>query len=639
MNQKLTALKMPNPNAVAQQVVGQGKVLKQVVQTTLQTDEKDKTPDNKPSKWWIRRNDLHRTFIDEVFEKPTPPQLLEICGPGSWIITPFKQNGEEDRSSEEIMQVGTQNKQIPNIQAGQMSNQMLPPPPPPPPSGNNDFMSMMMANKALEEEKRVKDLEERRREEDQRRRDREDEIRREKQREEARKDEENRKEEARKREAEEKEEKRKEEERQREIKRKDEEDKHRRELEIKKLEIESKRAEDERKAEEKRREEEQRREELRRAEKKEREDKEEQWRREQAAKEDQWRKEQAQRREEREEAARKADEQWRKEQAQRREEREEENRRREEAERRDRQRSDDMRRELAEKERADKAEREERRLEEERKRTEEIRRQTEIQSDNKFKMFELITNTASTLLPQLGGLIKKDPPPPQVDGNILLLEEMRRDREERREERERERDVERARNIYSNSDYGDNNDSDDDDRQSPLEETMSLLRLGMDLGKGKEEKKDDGILEKIVGALPLIAQSLGALKLNSALQQVSTAKPVAAAPQVQVRSPNVSQQKNENRSDKQYSKEEVEDIFKGTIDGVFSDPQALRAQILSNPKKYGPVLASLLNEHGAELMSAVQGAMSQTEQQEPEVQTATPKSEDENLDLDDVANG
>lgn len=72
-----------------------------------------------------------------------------------------------------------------------------------------------------------------------------------------------------------------------------------------------------------------------------------------------------------------------------------------------------------------------------------------------------------------------------------------------------------------------------------------------------------------------------------------------------------------------YSEQEVEQIFSGTMDAVFSDAEAMRAQILSNPSKYGPAVMKLVNEHGMELMQVMNSGPAQ--EGEPPQDSETPQ--------------
>jgi hypothetical protein len=631
-----SAVKMTSPNALAQHAISTGKVVKQQVTTTLQTDDKEQSQDKTPRKWWIRKDDLHRTFLDEVYgEPPQPPQLSELYGAGGYLICPIDEKGEEDKSKERKITVGGQMRnQIPSLiptpaPQVQSMTQNIPPPPPPPPAGQSDFMQIMMANKAIEEERRSREVEEKRRDEERRKMDREEEIKRELAKEVARKEEERLKDEKRKEEERLKEEKRKEEEklrdekrkeeeRLREAKKEEEEAKHRRELELKKIELEGKRIEEDRK-----------RDEERRLEEKRREEREESARRAREEKEEQWRKEMQIRREEREAEDRRREEQWRREREAREESERKERMRleelriaREDVERKETRRAEELRLQMIEQERKDRIEREDRRLEEQRRHADEQRRYMDLQASGKTETLKIITGAATTLLPILMEKFKSEPPPPPfippppVDNTPYILEAIRSIKEDSRPQRRyEEEDLEG---------YLEASDS----KQSSLEEAMSILKLGIDLGKGNEEKKEEGgLLEKMIANAPMIASALGALKLGQQAPQAAPRPPQAPPrPQVQPQAAPRQQQQQQmptppsQMEGRHYTEQEVEQIFNGTIDAVFSDAEAMRAQILSNPSKYGPAVLKLVNEHGMELMSIMNNTPSGDDTQQEETE-------------------
>lgn len=692
-------VKMPNVNNLASHAITSGNRLKQVVSTTLETEDKEVPADKTPKKYWIRKDDIHRTFLDEVFgEPPGPPQLAEIWGSGGYLITPLNEAGDEDRTQErKIMVGGMTRQQIPSLNPIiQQAPTMQTPPSPPPTNGTSDFMQIMMANKAIEEERRAREVEEKRRDEERRKIEREEEIKREQARELAKKEEERDREEKRKeeerlkdekRKEEErirdekrkddervKEEKRKEEERLREAKREEEELKHRREMELKKIELESKKLEEDRRREEEKKNEERRREEREEAARKAREEREEQWRkelqlrkeereaedrrREEDRRRDREAKEESERKErlrleelrlQREESERKEtrrleemrmqrEEQDRKDRLAREEQwrMQEEMRRKEEREREELRRKEEREREEIRREEA--KEREERRLEESRRYADEQRRYAEEQkrlieqqATSRTETLKIITGTATTLLPVIMDKFRSEPPPPPYipppppDNTPYILDAIRSIKDDRRAP---------VRGVFDD----DEEEYEQESRgTSSVEEAMSILKLGMELGKGNEEKEEKGgLLEKMISAAPMVAQALGALKLGQQAPAPPQAPPrpqmpppraprpqqqmqqmpqpqqmqqqQAPAPQQQITTP-------ENMNGRHYSEAEVEQIFSGTMDAVFSDADAMRAQILSNPSKYGPAVMKLVSEHGMELMNIMQGSTPQ--EQEP----------------------
>lgn len=45
-------------------------------------------PDYTRNIWWVRRNDRHQSFLDEVLGEPTEPQMKSAYGAGSYILCP-----------------------------------------------------------------------------------------------------------------------------------------------------------------------------------------------------------------------------------------------------------------------------------------------------------------------------------------------------------------------------------------------------------------------------------------------------------------------------------------------------------------------------------------------------------------------
>jgi hypothetical protein len=238
----------------------------------------------------------------------------------------------------------------------------------------------------------------------------------------------------------------------------------------------------------------------------------------------------------------------------------------------------------------------------------------DMQASGKTETLKIITGAATTLLPIIMEKFKAEPPPPFLppppppDNTPYILEAIRSIKEDQPR-------LSRRRYEEDDEDYDTDSsrDRDSDEKGSSLEEAMSILKLGIDLGRGNEEKKEEGgLLEKVIQSAPMIASALGALKIGQGgAAQPAPPRPQAPRPQPQY-APPVQQQPPQQMptppqqmQGRHYTEQEVEQIFNGTIDAVFSDAEAMRAQILSNPAKYGPAVLKLVNEHGMELMSVM----------------------------------
>jgi hypothetical protein len=533
-NQQYT--KMPNPQSVAAKVIQDGRVLEQTVTTTLTAVDKPKDDDSIKG-WWIELDDPGRTFVDSVPRKPTKPDVAGTYGPGRFIIVPLDSGGIPMRDREEQMSIiGPQTQGVvmnngyrPLTNFGQQSNQQIPthnsnspiiiqpPQPPTPPAQSemgSDFMRMMMANKAAEEDRKERELaerkridEEHRKEEDRKKAEKEEERKREdKQKEEERKREDAKREDERLREEKKREDERLREEKKREdeksrLERISEEEKsHNRKLEVLRVELEAKKLEDERK----------------------REEKEALIRIEQNKKDDELKRLLLERENDRKAEQQRRDEEYRRD----REEREDKYRRdkedREERDRKDRDKRDEQeRKDKLAKEENDRKEREERdrREKEERKRYEDeiARREEKIRQDKKDQrdlMMHIGGIILPVILPVIADRLKKDepiePPPPyiptpQQDNTPVLMHMI-----ERLEDK-----------LESRDNRGSQEDIDDRSPPSSTEESMQILRMGMELGRGsvpKEEKKED-LLDKIVALAPVLMPMMANMKLGAAQAQ------------------------------------------------------------------------------------------------------------------------
>ena len=174
-----TKVGMPGAQQVATQAVLQGKVMRQVVETTLQSDEKPKPVDRSQRKYWIRRNNIHKSFLAEIYDTkpPDPVYFQQEFGDGEYLVIPVDDSGQEILEKTVRINIGdsTMNRnQIPQVYP-QLPT-ILPPQPPAPSSNSgssSDFLQMHIATKAAEEDRRIRDADERKAEVERRREERE----------------------------------------------------------------------------------------------------------------------------------------------------------------------------------------------------------------------------------------------------------------------------------------------------------------------------------------------------------------------------------------------------------------------------------------------------------------------------------
>lgn len=171
-------LGVPNLTGIANHVMGQGKMVEQVVKTTLRTVDQDvaeieAAPDYSTHKWWVWKDDVSHSWLGDYMGKPNEPTLREHHGAGAYVMCPLDDDGNPIRGQEIKIRIGGQigGREGPQMQQSPNPNGsvtqpapnvvMVQPaqasPAPVTPANSDTILQMMLAQQANQEERRARE--------------------------------------------------------------------------------------------------------------------------------------------------------------------------------------------------------------------------------------------------------------------------------------------------------------------------------------------------------------------------------------------------------------------------------------------------------------------------------------------------